>query len=123
MCVCVPEVACISEGAVAGDAFALPLVEGVQGVRVIARLPAASAQVTPLVETLQHVLPLCIRDLSTRQEIKYITVVVFYDWGTFGVRATTLPYWLVIAPWWAGAQAKTPLSYVTTTISFCSVQI
>lgn len=65
--VCVPVVSCVSQGAVAGDAFALSLVEGVQGVRVVARLPASSAQVTPLIKTFQHVLPLCIRDLSIHQ--------------------------------------------------------
>lgn len=77
--VCVPEVTRISEGAVAGDALTLPLVEGVQGVRVIARLPAASVQVTALVETLQHVLPLSVRDLSIKQEEKCIFVMFFYD--------------------------------------------
>lgn len=70
ICVCVPGVTCVSEGAVAGDPLALPLVEGVQGVGVIARLPAASVQVAPLVEALQHVLPLCIRHLSIQQEKK-----------------------------------------------------
>lgn len=58
--VCVPEVSGISKGTVAGDAFTLPLVEGVQRVRVIAGFPAAGVQITPFVETVQHVLPLCI---------------------------------------------------------------
>lgn len=53
-----PVVPRVPQGAVAGDALALPLVEGVQGVRVVAGPPAASVQVAPLVETLQHVLPL-----------------------------------------------------------------
>lgn len=66
----VPVVPRVSQGAVAGDAFTLPLVEGVQGVRVVTGLPASSVQVTPLIETLQHVLPLCIRDLSVNQSKK-----------------------------------------------------
>ncbi len=57
---CVPVVPCVSQGAVAGDAFALSLVEGVQGVRVVTGFPATGVQVTPLIKTLQHVLPLCI---------------------------------------------------------------
>lgn len=64
---CVPVVPRVSQGAVAGDAFALPLVEGVQGVRVVTGLPASSVQVTPLIEALQHVLPLCVRDLPVNQ--------------------------------------------------------
>lgn len=63
----VPVVSCVSQGSVAGDAFTLSLVEGVQGVRVVTRLPASSAEVTSLIKTLQHVLPLCIRNLSSNQ--------------------------------------------------------
>lgn len=59
----VPVVSGVFQGSVAGDAFALPLVEGVQRVRVVAGLPAPRVQVTPLIKTLHHVLPFCIRDL------------------------------------------------------------
>lgn len=66
-CVCVPVVASVPQGAVAGDAFALPLVEGVQRVRVVAGSPAPGVQVAALVEALQHVLPLGIGDLCGHQ--------------------------------------------------------
>lgn len=123
ICVCVPGVTCISEGAVAGDTLALPLVEGVQGVWVIARFPAASVQVAPLVEALQHVLPLCIRNLSIQQERKYISIVHFFnEWSKLGVRNTTLRGGLLSAPW-GGEQAKMPLSFVSSSIYFCFVQV
>lgn len=59
-CVCAraPVVAGVPQGSVAGDTLALPLIEGVQGVRIVAGLPAAGTQVTPLIKTIQHVLPL-----------------------------------------------------------------
>lgn len=43
LCVCVrtPVVAGVPQGSVAGDTLALPLVEGVQGVRIVAGPPAA----------------------------------------------------------------------------------
>lgn len=60
-----PVVARVPQGSVAGDALALPLVEGVQGVGVVTGLPAPSAQVTSLIKSFQHVLPLRIRNLSS----------------------------------------------------------
>lgn len=60
LCGFVPVVSSVSQGSITGDAFTLSLVESVQSVRVVSRLPAPSAQVTPLIKALQHVLPLCI---------------------------------------------------------------
>lgn len=71
----VPVVPRVSQGPVAGDALALSLVEGVQGVRVVAGPPAPSAQVASLIKTLQHVLPLRIRNLSIDQPVN---LVVFF---------------------------------------------
>lgn len=82
---CVPVVSCVSQGAVAGDALALSLVEGVQGVGVVSGLPAPGAQVTPLIEPLQHVLPLCIRDLSTKQSKSQLglQLIIFLNYPHF----------------------------------------
>lgn len=89
---CAPEVARVSEGAVTGDALTLPLVEGVQGVRVVAGLPAAGVEVTPLIEALQHVLPLCIRDLSTSRNKNILVTFIMNDCFKFGLRNVVLTF-------------------------------
>lgn len=66
----VPVVARVSQCSVAGDTFALSLVEGIQRVRIVAGLPAPSVQVTPLIKALQHVLPLLIGNLENSQQVR-----------------------------------------------------
>lgn len=58
-----PVVARVTERTVAGDTFALPLVEGVARVRVVAGMPASGAQVAAFVEAVQQVVPLAVRHL------------------------------------------------------------
>lgn len=55
--------ACVWNSPIAGDPLALPLVEGIQLVGIIADTPLFGIQIPPLIKLLPQVIPICIRRL------------------------------------------------------------
>lgn len=59
----VPQMARVRDGPVAGDPLALPLVESVQFIGVIAHAPLFGIQIPPLIKLVPQVIPVSIQDL------------------------------------------------------------
>lgn len=53
----------VRDGPVAGDPLALPLVESVQFIGVIAHAPLFGIQIPPLIKLVPQVIPVSIQDL------------------------------------------------------------
>lgn len=63
-----PVMAGVADSAVTGDPLALPLVKGMEPVRVLAALPPPGAQVPPLFKLIPKVVPVRVRFLRAQSQ-------------------------------------------------------